>query len=320
MPELDNSDLPPSPNQTQPKINSAGRPYDSATGKLLPKSNDSATPTVQPEAVVEATVTPQVTQDAKPEAQPTPPPVPTHSPILLQAARQFGIPESYAKSVSAEQLRADVELQATLSRTHQPKQVQAPVEEAFDWGIDPETGEKRTEKSYDPAVARLMKNNHELTKRLDGVTKLFEHQQKQNFHAQVDQLFNTDTQTFGAGTAADLLPGSEELERRELVYGQLVRMTKGQPGVATEQAFNRLKRLLVVNQPQAPLSPTQMNGRITEAQWQSGGLAPTTHRSAIKPELTRRERMIQEEAAKMREQGTRIQPVFDNSDLPPPRN
>lgn len=301
----DTSDLPSaSPTQPTPALNKAGRPYDPATGKLLPKNPEVVAPPVSAAEPVQSPPVESATV-ATPE---TVAPVIRHSQTLLQAARQAGIPEQEILSTPSDQLREDVKLLHQIRAQAKPEPVVA--ETPIDWGINPETNEPFSEKDYPAPVAKAIRAAHENEKLKKAHEELKAELQREKqdretaaIRAQFDAFFSK---------RPDLYTGDPSVveARQNAILAQVNLMLKS--GRATNiQADCAAAEKLLFGAPPAQ----DATGRITPEQWAKAGLAQPTNRASNQPELSRRERMIREEYARARENGQVVVPE-DNSDLP----
>lgn len=222
--------------------------------------------------------------DTKPA--PVVPPVekqtPKHSSRTLREARDLGLDDNYAQSLSTDALE-EVVYHLNRQARHKPAEKPvAPVEEPIDWGTDGE-GKALTEKDYAPAVVRLVKQQHAKDKELNELKEEIKTTRQREAASQVDRnsaVIDSAFAALGAGYEKHFgkEPGSS--------------LAADKPEMKKRIAILRAAGITL-----ATVDPAKINGQVKEAvelfglspeeepevaakkdRWNRGGLAIPTAR------------------------------------------
>ncbi len=263
-----------SPPGDTPPLNAAGRPYDPATGRLLPLEQ------------------PAVGAERPADSPPEVPPAPHLAPYLVRMAEDFGIPtdgmtdESLAAAVRAVQrtvLQARSENDALQSHQQQPapaSAAQAPPADDFDLGLSPEESEqihpdvaKILKKALARAVGPLQRRVEELSRR--EVTRATETNTER-----IDRAFaGLNDPRLGTASRAELADDAPEVARRQAVVQQAARLAGPKATVAQVCAQLKKARDLLYEPPAAPASkPAPKPKGVSPEEWEQGGTARPTQR------------------------------------------
>lgn len=267
--------------------------------------------------------TPAVADEPPTPAEPVAPVAIQHTPLTLNLARQYGIPEHIIAATPTADLRAEIALlqQQPTQRAAAPA---PPAEEPVDWGINPETKKPYTEADFAeyPLHQQMVKSQHEMKKQLATTNRELADIKRKNAEqagqtvlSQFHSLCDQHPEIFGAKDAA---AGSPEAISREMMQSQLSALVNSKRHTNLEQDF---RRMLVAFRPQAQPDPLPQNtGRITAEQWNKSGLAQTGHRNTAPLPKTRRQQITERVDDEARRNGIKLPaggPTGDLSDLPP---
>lgn len=227
--------------------------------------------------------------DTKPA--PIAPPVekqtPKHSSRTLREARDLGLDDNYAQSLSTDALEEVVYHLNRQARQKPAEKPAASVEEAIDWGTG-EDGKPLTEKDYAPAVVRLVKQQHAKDKELKEVKDELQTSRQREANRQMDRASSLIDSAFAA-----LGPGYEKHFGKE--PGST--LTADKPEMKKRIAILRAAGITL-----ATVDPAKINGQVKEAvellglspeeepeikdkkdRWNRGGLAIPTARDRKEP-------------------------------------
>lgn len=260
-----------------PPLNAAGRPYDKASGRLLPLS-----------AAQPAT-------EAVPDSPPEAPPAPQLAPYLVRMAEDFGIPsegmtdESLAAAVRAVQrtvLQSRRENDALEAHQQQPApaRADAPPADDFDLGLSPEESEQ-----LHPDVAKILKKAlaravGPLQKRIDALSQREVARATETNTERIDRAFaGLNDPRLGTASRAELADDAPEVARRQAVVQQAARLAG--PKATVQQVCAQLKKArdLLYEPPAAP-KPVAKKPGVSPEEWERGGTArPTQRQGAPEP-------------------------------------
>jgi hypothetical protein len=280
----------PSGAEQTPVVNAAGRPYDPATGRLLPAAHPE--PAIHNEQ-------PTVTTQAK------------HSRELYDAASFHGISESEADTIEAGPLR---KMLRSMNDSHErareaqdrarfweaqrgEKPIQpppsAPAEPEFDLGeeLDP---------NANPKTFGLLKRLAEKEKLLDQKLSKLEEREgsrtQQSYHDAWDEAFAAiGDPRLGEGTRDELTPGSDEIKLRQmLIKASDIDMAKHTPA-QTKRLIQKAYKSLYPDgapkkkpaeaaaagygEPAEPAARTNGKKPITTEEWNRGSVGVPTRRA-----------------------------------------
>lgn len=246
-----------------------------------------------------------------------------HTPLTLDLARQYGIPEHIIASTPTSDLRAEISLLQQQQAFRPPQQQQLPPQEPqIDWGVNPENGKPYTEADFNdyPMHQQLVKQNHKLKMKMDAIEREQQELKRssadaarqttlQQFHA----LCDSNPEVFGSPDAA---PGSPEAISREMMYNQLASLVSAKKHTTMEADF---ARMLPAFKRQAASTQPSASNRITPEQWRQSGLAQAAHRNMAPMPKTRRQQIAERVDDEMRRNGIKVPTgtYSDLSDLPP---
>lgn len=185
----------------------------------------------------------------------------------------------------------------------------------IDWGSDPDTGERFTEKSYAAPLANAVKNATKVTSlearvaKLEALVQQFvtaeQQRQVEQHYSEVDMGFEACgpdyKSVFGEGRGKNMQASDPAFKRRVAVLTSL----QADPPKGGSVKDNVKARALELfgRQQHAPPSPQPVNGnnRITPEQWEEATLArPTARRGAAEPHgPARAERAVAQQLAEM---------------------
>lgn len=238
---------------------------------------------------------------------------------MLAKAQHYGVNDAAQMSpAELDRLLLHLERQQASLQRQEPKP--EPVEDPIDWGTDAD-GKPMTEADYSKPVARAIRNAHkveQLEKANKELQTRLERQEAERASRaatrQLNKVLSARADLFGE-TPGEADPNSPEGRRYRMVIDQLNQLVSAKQHTTLEAD---VASILEVFGPSPKPAQKPASGRPTLLDYRQGELGqPTARRDASA--LSQRERMIQEEVAKRRENGVyqHVGPDDDDSDLLP---